>query len=187
MIPISDNITLRTIQLKDFEEIFSLMSKIYPPVYNHLWDDNGSWYINEIYNQNNLKAELSDKNGLYYFVEYNSETVGILRLIDNCSPTLFKNKKGLKLHRIYLSPIVHGNNVGTTIINWVKNKARILNKDIVWLEAMDSQTNALRFYKKLGFITFEQFEFGLKKMAKKHRGMYRMWCKINHTTGREPF
>lgn len=178
MITISDRITLRTILLENQQELYTLMAKIYPPVYQHLWDDNGSWYLNQIYTFDNLKTELSDKNGFYYFVEYNSTTIGILRIVDNCNSAYFKDKKGMKLHRIYLDPAIHGKGIGKKIINWTKQKALALENDILWLEAMDSSLGVITFYESLGFEKMEKFEFPLKKMEKKHRGMYRMKCKI---------
>ncbi len=178
MINIIDNIRLRTVSLKDQGELYALMSRIYPAVYQYLWDDDGAWYIDQIYTPNNLEVELSDPNGFYYFVEYDSKTIGILRIVDNCSPVYFKDKKGMKLHRIYLDPAIHGKGIGKTIINWTKEKAQNLDNEILWLEAMDTSLDVIAFYEKLGFEKFEKFEFPLKKMEKKFRGMYRMWWEV---------
>jgi hypothetical protein len=66
------------------------MSRIYLPEYRHLWFDDGSWYMEKIYSYTNV--ELDNHNSSYYFVQYQSQTIGILKLIENIPLIEFKIK-----------------------------------------------------------------------------------------------
>jgi ribosomal protein S18 acetylase RimI-like enzyme len=57
-------------------------------------------------------------------------------------------------------------------------KARQLDRQIVWLEAMDTQTEALRFYETMGFETKGQFRLSFDRMHTELRGMVRMVAEV---------
>ena len=82
MIWISDNIHLKALANKDHSKLLSLLKRIYPPAYKHLWrNEDCSFYFNKFYSEENLKIELSNANAAYYFVYHNSNRVGILRFV----------------------------------------------------------------------------------------------------------
>jgi GNAT superfamily N-acetyltransferase len=110
MIVVSDTITLTAITINDQEKLFELMSRIYLPEYRHLWFDDGSWYMEKIYSY--MERDLAIHNSSYYFVQYQSQTIGILKLIENIPLAEFKNRKSAKLDRIYLDPEFHGQGIG---------------------------------------------------------------------------
>jgi hypothetical protein len=61
----------------------------------------GIW---KIYSYTNMERDLAIHNSFYYFVQYQSQTIGILKLIENIPLAEFKNRKSAKLDRIYLDP-----------------------------------------------------------------------------------
>jgi GNAT superfamily N-acetyltransferase len=95
------------------------MSRIYLPEYRHLWFDDGSWYMEKIYSTN-MERDLAIHNSSYYFVQYQSQTIGILKLIENIPLAEFKNRKSAKLDRIYLDPEFHGQGIGKTLLDWTE-------------------------------------------------------------------
>lgn len=177
-IVVSETITLTTISITDQEKLFSLMSRIYLPEYHHLWFDAGAWYMDKIYSYANLEKDLATPNSSYYFVHYQSEAIGILKLIENVPLVEFKDRKSAKLDRIYLDPDFHGKGIGKTLIHWVENRLASSSHSILWLEAIDTQEKALAFYEKMDYKICGTFELKYDLIHPYLRGMYRMYRPI---------
>lgn len=127
-----------------------------------------------MYAKDSLKEDLKDPDSRYYFVSYNDETIGILRLLLNNPLPGSGTANGVKLHRIYLDPTILGKGIGRKIMAWVENTFCCGEGSLLWLEVMDSQDPAIRFYKSLGFSIVGDFRLGYELMFEHFRGMYTM-------------
>ena len=154
MIHISKDIQLKKIYNSDSESLFILMKEIYSYTYSHFWKDNGDWYINSQYSKESLLKDLSQKNSDYYFIIYKSEIVGNFRVIWDEKLKGYSKEKQLKLHRVYLNQKIHGEGIGKKLIFWLEEKAAKKGYQMIWLDAMDAQPQAFKFYKKLGYKYF---------------------------------
>ena len=151
MIKVSKNIELREILSSDSESLFTLMKEVYPLAYSHFWTDNGDWYVNSQYSKEHILKELEVENADYYFVVFNDEIVGNLRIIRDEKLTGLSQEKQVKLHRIYLHQKTQGNGIGKKILSWLEEKAKKEGYQAIWLDAMDMQPQAFQFYKKRGY------------------------------------
>jgi ribosomal protein S18 acetylase RimI-like enzyme len=174
-IKVSNHVDLRAITLNDATLLLALMHRIYPPPYKHLWEDGGIWYVTNTFNAQTLKEELSAKNAGFYFVEYETEIVGILRIIHQSTLSDLDDKKATKLHRIYLDSKAQGKGIAKALLDWTIQRAIENKSEILWLESMDTQEQALRFYKKMGFQITGDFRLPFKLMHAHLRGMHRMY------------
>lgn len=178
-VQLSPELFLVPICLEDQLSLLRLMRRIYLPVYNHLWEDAGDAYLLKTFGGENFTKEMEDANGDYYFVLQGNKPIGILR-IRRATPLIdFASEPAMKLHRIYLDPSTQGQGIGKKIIQWCIDQARQAGAKILWLEAMDTQIPALRFYEKLGFQTSGHFELIADKVIPKYCGMIRMYLRIN--------
>ncbi|WP_378187555.1 GNAT family N-acetyltransferase [Aquimarina sp. W85] len=171
---ISSDIILKEINLSDSKKLYELMFEIYPPVYKHLWLDKGESYLNELYSKDNLKNELQNQNSRYYFVVSNNINIGILRILLNEPINTIENGLGIKIHRIYLHPSIHGKGFGKRIFNWIETEFGKMDYSYFWLEAMDTQDSAIKFYEKMGFSIVSSFKLDANLMLENYKGMYRM-------------
>ena len=176
MIQISENIQLKEILISDSTLLFGLMKEIYPQAYNHFWTDNGDWYVNSQYSKENILKELSVENADYYFVVFNDEIVGNLRIIWDEKLTGLSEEKQVKLHRVYLHQNTQGKGIGKKLLSWLAQKAKEKGYQIIWLDAMDSQPKAFQFYKKLGykyhshtFLPFDLLHNKVRKMSQVYK------------------
>ena len=172
MIQITQNIALKSITKSDSKKLYDLMKEIYPAAYQHFWKDKGDWYVNNVYSTNNIEKELLEENSEYYFIVFKNEVVGNFRIIWNHKLPGFKNKKAVKLHRVYLLEKTHGNGLGKTLLTWLENTAKNKGYELVWLDAMDEQPQAFQFYKKQGyryhsheFLNFDLLFDDVRKMS----------------------
>jgi GNAT superfamily N-acetyltransferase len=176
MISISENIELVDIKIEDQSQLLELLEQIYPPAYKHLWaNEDCSFYLNKFYSPENLKLELSDPNAFYYFVIYNSEDVGIFRFILNKVFDDFPENKATYLNRIYLGKEAQGKGVAQQLFNWAEQKVKENGNSIIWLKAMDTQKQALRFYEKQGYNYGSKTSLDFQLLHEKLRGMHTMY------------
>ncbi|WP_194852573.1 GNAT family N-acetyltransferase [Nonlabens antarcticus] len=178
-IGINARLLLQPIKVSDQKKLSSLMMDIYRPVYQHLWFDDGSYYVDSQFNTENLTLELAVSNAPYYFIIFEEAPIGILRFINHLSTPTGSIEPSVKLHRIYLAPSAHGKGVGKKVIQWLSQEAHKNKQQYIWLECMDTRLSAYNFYKHLGFKLFEQFTLDSPKMRREYRGMLRMKLEVN--------
>ncbi|MEM7380309.1 MAG: GNAT family N-acetyltransferase [Bacteroidota bacterium] len=173
-VQVNKDISLIPITLSSQQKLFQLMSVIYPPVYHHLWPDGGTYYVNKLYCIENLKSELLNPDSRYYFVDYGNETIGILKVNLNSVLPGGEDKPMVKLHRIYLSPEVQGKGIGRLLLNWVEDTFCKGPGNPLWLEVMDTQEQAIKFYENFGFVKVGTSVFDDQMMKAPYRGMHTM-------------
>lgn len=176
MISISDTIQLQDIKIEDQPLLMKLLSRIYPPAYRHLWkNEDCSFYLNNFYSLENLEIELSDQDASYYFVNFNSKLVGIIRFICNKTYDDFPKTQSTYLNRIYLGKEAQGKGVASQLLHWIEEKVKKNSNTLIWLKAMDSQNQALRFYEKQGYNYGIKTNLDFQLIHPHLRGMYTMY------------
>ena len=179
MISISDKLELQEIKIEDQPKLMSLLELIYPPVYKHLWvNEDCSFYLNKFYSIENLKLELSDPNAEYYFVFYDSNLVGIFRFIYNKSFNDFQKIKSTYLNRIYLGKNAQGKGVAQQLFHWLETKVKQKGNAMIWLKAMDTQKQALRFYEKQDYKYGNTTSLDFELLHSNLRGMHTMYKQL---------
>lgn len=139
-----------------------------------MWADSGRQYVETTFGIVHLTVELQIPDTHYYFVHFNKTVIGILRIVDNLLPNGQMSTDSCKLHRIYLHPDMTGLGIGEKIITWTSIRAQNNGCSIIWLEAMDTQSNAVKFYQKMGFQIIERFSLIADHLLSDYSGMYRM-------------
>ena len=132
---------------KDVFILQNLMKDIYPFAYKHFWRDSGNFYINSQYSKENIIKELSQEKTEYYFIVFNKEIIGNLRVIWDAELKNLAIKKQVKLHRIYLHPKTHNKGLGKTILSWLETEVKNKGYRALWLDAMVEQEDSFKFYK----------------------------------------
>jgi GNAT superfamily N-acetyltransferase len=108
-----------------------------------------------------MERDLAIHNSSYYFVQYQSQTIGILKLIENIPLAEFKNRKSAKLDRIYLDPEFHGQGKHRNSSRLDRKRLAASGHSLLWLEAIDTQKKAVLFYEKMNFQICGTFKLGL--------------------------
>ena len=178
MIQVSKEIALKPIYLEDQGLLLKVIRKIYLPVYQHLWTDNGDFYFKKNYSVSNLTQELAEEGSVYYFIEYRQKTIGILRIQFEKECIDFPGQPATKLHRIYLDPEVHGLGIGQRLLEYTIEQSRTRQNSYLWLEAMDTQEQSLQFYKKNNFKISGSFKLEVPNIIEKWQGMHRMFLRL---------
>lgn len=176
MISISDHIQLQDIKIEDQPKLMTLLKSIYPPAYKHLWiNEDCRFYFDQFYSLKNLKLELADTNAFYYFVIYRSNLVGIFRFVYDDGYNDFPEKQAAYLNRIYLSEEAQGKGVAHQLFLWAEHKMKEKGHSLIWLKAMDSQKQALRFYEKQGYSYGSRTQIDFDLIHPHLRGMHTLY------------
>ena len=175
---LSKSVSLLEIGISDYEELYMLMQRIYPRAYQYLWNDDCSWYIDHVYNQNQVAIDVKEEGSLFYFVIVNGKKEGILKLKINIPYPEQPTVTATKLDRIYLSEEIQGKGVSKVLMEFALEVSKENESEILWLDCMDSKHQALKYYVKYGFqkggLSYLDFEL----LKDEYRGIYLMWKEI---------
>ena len=150
------------------DELAALAKSIYREYYLHLWDQGGAdWYMNEYaYHPDILRSELADKNNLHYIVYENSCPMGYLKIRIHAILKGCEHRNCLEIERIYLHKKMAGKGIGTQLMQLSEDIARRHHKEMIFLKAMDSSPDAIRFYQKMGYTIKERGAIGRTEIIK---------------------
>ncbi|MDP1727453.1 MAG: GNAT family N-acetyltransferase [Bacteroidota bacterium] len=153
-------------------ELSELAIKIYKENFLHLWYDGGAeWYMKKSYAPEVVAEELIDPNNLHYIAYDNEQPVAYLKIRLNESLINFESKNCLEVERIYILNAFKGVGLGKMLMQIADDLALDLKKDIVFLKAMDSSTDPIAFYNKLGYEICGTLTLPFEHMKVEYRGM----------------
>ena len=167
---------LNPIQVEDQPVLYELMDEVYRSGYRHIWEDEGDWYVDLIYNPHTLHKELKRSTSHYFFVEIDGEKIGILKYDFPFSPKEIEVPNAMKLHRLYLHPDVHGKGIAKILMVYAENVAIENGLESIWLEVMSCQPQAKKFYQKMGFEPMLSYQLNFERIFPEYRGI-EIWNK----------
>lgn len=109
-------------------------------------------YIKKAYNTGQLSAELHNPLSEFYFICFDDEAAGYLKLNIGAAQSEKMEDSTLEIERIYIRKKFQRKGLGKYLINKAMERADALNKNSLWLGVWEKNHNALSFYGKMGFI-----------------------------------
>lgn len=170
---------LQRLSANDTPQLIALMREIYPPAYAHLWEDACKWYFENVYAPETVAKELSTDAAPAWFIVVDEVPIGFLRIRFDWPLPEEPEKPALQVQRLYFHTDFQGVGVGKTVLGFVEALAQSRGDKILWLEAMDTQQQALRFYEKHGFEKCGAFILDYPGIIDHMRGMYRMMKRVD--------
>lgn len=167
------HLKIEKINISEVEKFSNVATRAYFDHYRHLWHDEGKWYAHKCFNINQLSEELSDTKNEFFFAILDENPVGFLKLRPE-NQLAEQEGMGFEIERIYLTNEATGRGVGRKLMEFAVEMARQQNKDYVWLKAMDSSQNAIRFYESLGFEICGTSRLDFEQMKIEYLGMVAM-------------
>ena len=120
-------------------------------------------YINEAYNVEVLRNELSDEANLYYCIFVNSVPAGYSKIVLNSQYPDSQAKNISRLDRLYLLREFYDQNLGSELFEFNLNLVRQNNQSGIWLYAWTENERALGFYRKHGFKIIGSHNFRISE------------------------
>ena len=124
-------------------------------------EENMKKYLEEGFTEEKLNNELTNPDPEFYFAETNGKVIGYLKLNFGQSQTELQDDKALEIERIYVLKHFHGKKVGQLLYRKAMEIATQMNAEYVWLGVWEENPRAINFYKKNGFVEFDNHIFKL--------------------------
>jgi ribosomal protein S18 acetylase RimI-like enzyme len=171
---------IQVITLADLEILAAVATRAYFDHYKHLWYDEGAWYAHKCFNIKQLAEEISDKKNFFFLIIFDEKPIGFLKLRPE-NQLIEQVGNGFEVERIYLSKEVTSKGIGRKLMEFAVEMARQQHKDYVWLKAMDSSQDAIRFYESLGFEICGTSRLDFPQMKTEFLGMVTMMKNLRFT------
>lgn len=169
-------ISIQPVTIEEAARLSELAISIYKEHYLHLWNEGGAeWYMYEFaYATSVIRKELEDKNNLYFFLVLDDTPIGYLKLKLNAKLHETNAADSLEVERIYIHQEYTGRGLGKQMLMWSEAVAKQHHKKSIFLKAMDSSADAIRFYRSNGYVQSGYFQLPMPTfqfMKEEFRGM----------------
>ena len=165
---------LRKAGLSNLQELQDIGAKTYVAHYTHLWKPGGiEWYLNRCFGEEFLQNEFADSNIEYYIIENAGENIGIMKIVLKKAVIDSDIQNALYLEKIYFVKEWTGKGIGKQSIEFALLRAEELDRDCVWLKAMDTSLKPIAAYEKAGFVVHSRTKLSdeFELMKEEFRGM----------------
>jgi GNAT superfamily N-acetyltransferase len=157
------------------QELFDVYREVgiqsYRQYYLHLWEDEDpSPYINRSFTHAILNQEMERPYDEHFIVYHEASPVGIFKVTVHSKISPYTSKEAFLLEKLYILKEYSGKGIGTEVLNFIENKAKALNKRILWLDTMKNGP-ALNFYLKNGFEILKEGVLEFPNVLKSERQM----------------
>ncbi|WP_423801834.1 GNAT family N-acetyltransferase [Neobacillus sp. SAB-20_R2A] len=134
--------TLQEISYETFNETFK----------NQNSPENMIAYLERAFNLNQLEIELSNLSSQFFFIYFNNDVAGYLKVNINDAQSEEMGEESLEVERIYIKKEFQKHGLGKDLLNKALEIAMERNKKKIWLGVWEKNENAIAFYKKMGFV-----------------------------------
>jgi len=159
---ISGAIEIKKVSSDDIDQLHKIARQTFSETFSP-WNSREDMekYLDEEISFEKMAAELTNQNSVFYFAALGNSIIGYLKLNFGQSQTELQDNKAVEIQRIYVLKEYHGKNVGQILFDKAIRIAEEANVDYVWLGVWGKNQRAVRFYKKNGFVEFDQHIFKL--------------------------
>jgi len=172
---------LKKATFNDIQALQEICTAAYANNFYHHWNENGlEWYLEREFGEERVKADLADRNQAYYFIVADENPVGFLKVRYNAKFDGLQNMAA-ELEKIYLLPEFKGKGLGKAALGKIMESIKKKGVLTLFLCVIDTNTNAIAFYKKVGFIVHSTTRLNLPYFKEELKGMYCMMLEINKT------
>ena len=161
---LSKNVNIRAVENSEIAQLHELSLSTFIQAFGtHNTASNMEQYVSEALTLDQITIEYQNPKSSFFFAEYQSEIIGYLKVNQGDAQTETQLAEALEIERIYVIPKVQSKGIGTLLLNYCLELAKLRKLKQVWLGVWDQNQSAIRFYERCGFVTFSKHEFMLGK------------------------
>lgn len=114
--------------------------------------ENMKAYLERAFNVKQLEQELINRFSQFFFVYFNHEVAGYLKVNTDEAQSEPMGDESLEIERIYVKKNFQKHGLGKHLLNKAIDIAIEHHKKKIWLGVWEVNENAIGFYKKMGFV-----------------------------------
>ena len=116
-------------------------------------------YLNHTYDPIKLARSLRKENNIYFIAWRDGEALGFAKVKKHSLHDLIESGAQMELQKLYVLPEHQRKGAGSALLLEVKNLAREICPDYIWLDAHITNENAIRLYQNIGFEKIGKHHF----------------------------
>ncbi|KZQ33830.1 alanine acetyltransferase [Enterobacter genomosp. O] len=150
---------IRQATVADSTLLSELGYRIYPAHFQHLWVSDAEMkdFLDAEYAPSVIERSLAESH-VSWFVAETDRPVGFMKVTwEALVPET--DKQGVLLNKLYLDPAETGKNYGQVMFSEIIDMARSKGKTYFWLEVLEQNAGAYRFYQKQGMLCLKDVVF----------------------------
>ena len=115
-------------------------------------------YIRESRSLESLRKQLY-ADSEFYFLEVDDQTIGYLKINYGLSQTEPHLTNCLEVQQVYIIKEYQNKGLGKLLLDEAIQRGLDMGLDYIWLGVWEHNTDAIRFYERLGFRSFVEHSF----------------------------
>jgi len=145
-------ITIEECSLKDINKLNEIGKKTFYETFIHGTPaEDMEKYLRDNFTYNQLELEIKNKNSRFYKVENDDKIIAYLKLNFSIIPENNGFEEALEIQRIYIDKAYKGKGIGKRLIEKAVEIAKSKDLKYIWLGVWEKNSDAIKFYEKLGF------------------------------------
>ena len=170
---------LRKVAQDEYVQLQILCKKVYSICFANHWEKDGlNLYLEEQFGSFRLIRDLKAKSLEYFYILDAATPIGFLKINYEAILEGFEIRTTSELEKMYIFPGSQGKGIGKTALQNVMGILRDKEKKVLFLEVLDSNENAIRFYQRLGFEFHSKKQLTYPNFKEEIRGLDRMYRKL---------
>ncbi|MFJ5760498.1 GNAT family N-acetyltransferase [Neobacillus sp. NPDC093182] len=146
-------VNIKQCNLGDLRKLQEISYETFNETFKHQNSpENMNAYLERAFNLTQLEKELSTISSQFFFVYFNHEVAGYLKVNMNEAQSEEMGNESLEIERIYIKKVFQKHGLGKYLLNKAMEIAMESNKKKIWLGVWEKNENAIAFYKKMGFV-----------------------------------
>ncbi len=146
-------INIKQCTLQDLQELQEISYETFNETFKHQNSpENMDAYLKKAFTLKQLEKELSNSSSQFFFVYFQNEVAGYLKVNINDAQSEDMGDESLEIERIYIKKKFQKHGLGKYLLNIAIESAMKRNKKKIWLGVWERNENAIAFYKKMGFV-----------------------------------
>jgi len=147
------NITIKKCTLEDSRQLQEISYETFNDTFkDQNTPENMKAYLEKAFNLKQLEKELLNVSSQFFFIYFNNEVAGYLKVNMNDAQSEEMDNESLEIERIYIKGEFQKHGLGKYLLNKAIEIAKEHNKKKIWLGVWEKNENAIAFYKKMGFV-----------------------------------
>lgn len=109
-------------------------------------------YLEYTYSVDKITKSISKENNVFFIAYVENVPVGFAKLKKSSLNEQIESIAQMELQKVYVLSYYHGSGAGAALMKAVLELADEIQPDYVWLDTHTTNTKAIRFYQKYGFV-----------------------------------
>ena len=153
-------INIKQCTLEDLRKLQEISYETFNDTFKHQNSpENMNAYLDRAFNLKQLENELFNNSSQFYFVYFNNEVSGYLKVNTNDAQSEKMGDESLEIERIYIKKKFQKHGLGKCLLNKAMEIAMEGNNKKIWLGVWEKNENSIAFYQKMGFVQTETHSF----------------------------